>query len=139
MVTHESAKPLPQPSLESRDFWDGLRRHEIVLKRCNACGRFVHYPAPVCRHCHSMDIGNVKVSGRGRLYSFIVTHHVVVPGFEQDAPYVVGLVELEEEQGLRLVTNIVGCAPADVRAGMLVQPVFEDVTPEITLLKFRPA
>ena len=79
------------------------------------------------------------MSGRGKVYSFIVTHHVVTPGFEDDAPYVVALVELEEQAGLRLVTNIVGCSPGDVRVGMPVEPVFDAVTPEVTLLKFRQA
>lgn len=138
-MTPVYAKPVPQADGETREFWEGLRRREIILKRCNACGRFVHYPAPVCRHCQSMDIGNARVSGKGRVYSFIVSHHVVVPGFESEAPYVVALVELEEERGLRLVSNIVGCRPDEVRVGMPVEPVFEDVTPEVTLLKFRPA
>lgn len=139
MPASSSTRPVPQPDQDSHDFWDGLRRHEIVLKRCNGCGRFVHFPAPVCRHCQSADIGNARVSGRGKVHSFIVTHHVVTPGFEGDAPYVVALVELGDERGLRLVTNITGCKPADVRVGMPVEPVFEDVTPEVTLLKFRPA
>ena len=134
-----NAKPLPQPDQETQDFWEGLRRGEIVLKRCNGCGYYIHTPAPVCRNCLSTDIGNARMSGRGKVYSFIVTHHVVTPGFEDDAPYVVALVELEEQEGLRLVTNIVGCSPGDVRVGMPVEPVFDAVTPEVTLLKFRQA
>ena len=138
-MTMPNGKPLPQPDEDTQDFWKGLQRGEIVLKRCNACGRFVHYPAPVCRNCLSSDIANAKVSGRGKVYSFITTHHVVVPGFEDDSPYVVALVELEEEAGLRLVSNIVGCPPEEVRVGMAVEAVFEQATPETTLLKFKPA
>jgi uncharacterized OB-fold protein len=70
------------------------------------------------------------------VYSFTVTHQNQSPGFREELPYVLAIVELEE--GPRLMTNVVGCAPDAVRIGMPVQAVFEDVTPEVTLLKFRP-
>jgi uncharacterized OB-fold protein len=73
------------------------------------------------------------------VYSYIVNHHAVVPGFQDEAPYVVALVELDEQKGLRLTTNMVGCKPEEVKVGMPVEAVFEDVTPEVTLIKFKPA
>jgi len=63
MTSQTYKKPLPHPDEDTRDYWEGLRRGEIVLKRCNKCGYFIHYPAPVCRQCQSWDIGNAKVSG----------------------------------------------------------------------------
>jgi len=79
----------------------------------------------------------VRASGRGTVYSFTVTYQNQSPGFREELPYVLAIVELDE--GVRMMTNVVGCAPDAVRIGMPVQVVFEDVTAEITLPKFRPA
>jgi uncharacterized OB-fold protein len=79
----------------------------------------------------------VRASGRGTVYSFTVTHQNQSPGFRESLPYVLAVVQLDE--GPRMMTNVVGCAPADVKIGMAVQVEYEDVTPEITLAKFKPA
>ena len=79
----------------------------------------------------------MRASGWGTVYSFTVTHQNQAPGFREELPYVLAIVELDE--GVRMMTNVVGCAPDAVRVGMRVEVVFEDVTPEITLAKFRPA
>ena len=78
----------------------------------------------------------MRASGRGTVYSFTVTNQNQAPGFRDEVPYVLAIVELAE--GPRIMTNIVGCAPADVRIGAAVEVVFDDVTPEVTLAKFRP-
>jgi uncharacterized OB-fold protein len=78
----------------------------------------------------------VRARGRGTVYSFTVTHQNQTPGFRDEVPYVLAIVELEE--GPRLMTNIVGCAPDAVRIGMPVEVVFDDVTADVTLPKFRP-
>jgi uncharacterized OB-fold protein len=77
------------------------------------------------------------VSGRGHVYSFIIVHQQHDAAFKDDIPYNVAVVELEE--GARLVTNVAGCANSDLRVGMPVQAAFVEATPEVTLLKFRPA
>jgi hypothetical protein len=79
----------------------------------------------------------VRASGRGRVYTFTITRQNQAPGFREELPYVLAIVELDE--GPRLMTNVVGCAPDAVRIGMAVEVVFDDVTPEVTLPKFRPA
>jgi len=78
----------------------------------------------------------VEVSGRGKVYTWVVIHQRYHPGFVEELPYNVTLVELEE--GPRLITNIVGCNNEDLHVGMDVEVVFEDVTEEITLPKFKP-
>jgi hypothetical protein len=78
----------------------------------------------------------VRATGRGTVHTFTVTHQNQAPGFREELPYVLAIVELEE--GPRLMTNVVGCAPDAVRIGMPVEVVFEDVTPDVTLPKFRP-
>jgi uncharacterized OB-fold protein len=129
-------KPLPRIDEESRGYWEALARHELYFQRCRDCGTSRLYPRTVCPACLSSATEWVRASGRGTIYTFTVTHQNQAPGFREELPYVLAIVELEE--GVRLMTNVVGCAPDAVRTGMPVEVVFEDVTPEITLAKFRP-
>ena len=130
-------KPLPRIDEESRGYWEALARHELYLQRCRACGTFRFYPRALCPACLSDATEWVRASGRGTVYSFTVTYQNQAPGFREEVPYVLAIVELAE--GVRLMTNVVGSSPETVRIGLPVEVVFEDVTPEITLPKFRPA
>ena len=130
--------PLPVATPESRPFWEAARRHELLLQRCRACAHWIFYPRAACPRCLSMDLAWEPVSGRGTLHTFtIVTRGQ--KGFPLPSPYVLAVVELAE--GPRLMTNIVGVAadPGAVRIGMPVEVVWDDVTPEVTLPRFRPA
>ena len=131
-------KPVPVPDDLSRPFWDGARRHELVVLRCAACGCYVHHPRPSCPRCAGGELRPTRVSGRGTLYSFTVSHYVGAPGFEDEVPYVIVIVELEEQVGLRIVGNLRDCPRDAVRVGMPLEVLWEDVTPEITLPQFRP-
>jgi hypothetical protein len=130
--------PLPVASPETRAYWDAARRHELQLQRCRACGRHVFYPRAVCPHCFSVDLEWRRVSGRGRLHTFTVVHRGL-RDFPLGSPYVIAIVELDE--GPRLMTNLVGVEadPAKIRIGTPVEVVFEDVSAEVTLPRFRPA
>ena len=132
------AGPLPVPTPESRPFWEAARRHELSLQRCRACGRRVFYPRAACPNCLSPDLEWRRVSGRGTLHTFTIVHRGA-KNFPLAAPYVLAVVELEE--GPRLMTNLVGVEadPVRVRIGMPVEVVFEDVSSEVTLPRFRPA
>ena len=130
-------KPLPRIDEESRGFWEALARHELYFQRCRDCGTKRLYPRALCPSCLSSRTEWVRASGRGNVYSFSVTHQNQAPGFREELPYVLAIVELEE--GVRLMTNVVGCASETVRIGMPVEVVFDDVTLEVTLPKFRPA
>lgn len=133
----EYLKPLPLVDDVSRPFWIGCRRKELLLQKCDLCGRFRFYPRPLCPHCFSEQAHWVKASGRGAVYSYTVTHQNLAPGFAEEVPYVLAIVELEE--GVRMTSNIVGCRPEEVSIGMSVQAVFQWVSLEITLPKFAPA
>ncbi len=130
-------KPLPRIDEEARGYWEALARHELYFQRCRDCGTKRFYPRALCPVCLSSATEWVRASGRGVVYSFTVTYQNQAPGFREELPYVLAIVELDE--GVRMMTNVVGCAPDAVRVGMPVQVVFEDVTAEITLPKFRPA
>ena len=131
------SKPLPRIDEESKGYWEACQRRELVIQRCGACGVLRHYPRALCPRCLSDAVEWVRCSGRGTVYTFTVTHQNQAPGFRDALPYVLAYVELDE--GVRLLTNIVECAPEAVRIGMAVEVVFEDATPAVTLPKFRPA
>lgn len=130
-------RPLPVPDHDTRPYWEAARRHELLIQRCRACGQHYFYPRSHCPHCLSDQTEWLRASGRGTVYSFTVTHRAPHPGFADRVPYTVALIELAE--GPRIMSNVVGCPPDDVRIGMPVEVDFEDVTPEVSLPVFRPA
>ena len=133
----EYQKPLPAPSEVSRPFWDGLTAGELRLQKCEECRRHIFYPRSFCPHCLSQRLGWVKASGRGTLYSYTVVRRAMNPAFQTDVPYVFAIVQLQE--GPRVTTNVVNCAPEDVQVDMPVKAFYDNITPEMTLLKFEPA
>ena len=136
MTGGEYRKPLPQPNENSRPFWEGTRAHELRLQRCRQCGKHIFYPRAVCPFCLSERLEWVTAGGEGKIYSYTVVRRAMHPAFQDDVPYVLALVELDE--GPRLTTNIVAAALDEVRVDMRVRAAYDDVTPEITLLKFAP-
>jgi hypothetical protein len=115
------AKPLPDITPESRPFWEGTRRHVLLIQRCRACGAVQHYPRGVCAACWAADPEWIPSAGRGRIYTFTVTYRTQARGFRDELPYVLG------------------GDPARLAIGMPVRVVFEAVTPEISLPRFTPA
>ena len=132
----EYAKPLPVPSPESQPFWEGCRRHELLLQQCAQCRVFWFPPSILCPECLGTALEWTKTGGRGKVYSFVIFHRVYHTGFVDEIPYVVALVELEE--GPRLISNIIDCNPHIVHCEMPVEVVFEDVSETVRLPKFRP-
>ncbi len=130
-------KPLPRPTAASLPFWEAAKRHELQIQSCSNCGAPIFYPREVCPECLSADLQWIKVSGKGAVYSYTIAQAPTHPAFADDVPYVIAIVELAE--GPHLTTNITGCKPEEVRVGMPVAATFDDVTPEMTLVKFRPA
>jgi hypothetical protein len=130
------AKPLPQPGPDMLPFFEAARRHELVVQRCGGCGT-MRFPArAICSRCLARDAVWVPVSGRGTVFSFAIMHQAVHPGFAAEVPYAVVVIELDE--GPRLLSNLIDCPTGDVRIGMPVEVTFDDVSPEVTLPKFRP-
>lgn len=129
--------PLPKPTPETRPFWDAAREGRLLIQRCESCGTRYFYPRPLCPSCLSRAVHWIEASGRGRLHTFVINHRPP-RGFPVSGPYVLGLVELDE--GPRMMAQIVDVAPdpAAVHCDMPVEVVFADLTPEITVAKFRP-
>ncbi|MEE9284362.1 MAG: Zn-ribbon domain-containing OB-fold protein [Dehalococcoidia bacterium] len=131
-------KPLPVPNTESAPFWDACKEHRLQVQRCKRCSQFYFYPRSHCPFCHQGDVEWVQCSGKGRVHTFTVVRQNMAPGFREEVPYVVAIVELEED-GVQLMANIVECDSGDVSIGMPVQVAFDDVTEEVTLARFKPA
>ena len=100
--TPRRPKPAPVVTPETQPFWDAAQREELQIQRCRACDRFYFYPRPFCPACFSQDVEWVRASGRATLVSYVINHRPV-PGWEEDAPYAIALVELEE--GPRMATT----------------------------------
>lgn len=131
-------KPFIPPAEVARFFWDAAQQHRFVLQRCEACGCYVHWPQLRCPGCGSGRLAEAELSGRGTVYSFTIVHHVFNPAFADDVPYNLAIVELDEQPGLRVLTNIVGCENDALRIGMRVEVTFED-RDGYSLPQFRPA
>ncbi len=132
----EYKKPLPAISTLNEAYWHGLKRHELKLQRCSDCGKMWYPPSPFCPVCWSRNFAWQQLSGLGKVNSWVVFHQAYFSSFKDDIPYNVAEVELEE--GPRLLTNLVAVDNSDIALGMPVEIVFDDVTDEVTLAKFRP-
>jgi uncharacterized OB-fold protein len=115
-----SPRPAPIVTQDSAAFWDAADEGRLVAQRCAECGRLRHPPRPMCPACRSLDVEIVELAGRGTLYSYALLHHPQHPAFEY--PVVAALVDLEE--GIRLVSNLVGVERDDIRIGMAVEAEF---------------
>ena len=107
------------------------------MLRCQNCGHYIHYPQPVCNRCGSADLTPEEVSGRGSLYSYCEVWQASHPYFRDKLPYIIGVIDLEEEPGVRLPTGIVDCVLDDLQCGMAMEVVVPAVTPTLTLPFFR--
>lgn len=125
----------PQPSSFTQFWWDGLRRNELLLQRCPACGRAQFPPLPRCRRCGGGDLDVTVAAGSGVVHSWIVAHYAFDPAVADDLPYVVATVQLDE--GPRLYGRLVGCEPGDVRAGLPVRVRFQERAGD-TVADFAP-
>jgi uncharacterized OB-fold protein len=132
------SKPLPESKLPrvSEEFWKAAKRHELLIQQCDDCGEKMFYPRLYCVGCLSPNLKWIKCSGRGKVYTYAVPTAATPRPFANDAPYVIAIIDLEE--GVKISSNVVDCKPEDVKCDMDVEAVFEDVTPEVTLIKFKP-
>ncbi|GAB2986432.1 Zn-ribbon domain-containing OB-fold protein [Amycolatopsis acidiphila] len=130
-------KPVPAPTPETRPFFDGAAAGELRIQRCADCGEPFFYPRPSCPFCASGAVEWFTASGRATLYSYTISHRPA-PGFEQDAPYAIAVVQLAE--GPRMMTNIVGIenTPDNLVLDMDLEVTFEQ-RGDVTIPQFTPA
>jgi uncharacterized OB-fold protein len=141
-LTDTPSKPVPIPDEQSRPFFAAAREGVLLLRRCEDCGTFMAPTGgigtplrPRCVRCFSGAVAWAPSSGRGTLYSFALMHQVYDPAFAGEVPYNIAVVELDE--GVRMTTNVIGCANAELWIPMPLEVVFEPVSDEVAIPKFR--
>jgi uncharacterized OB-fold protein len=126
--------PLPQPDEVSAPFWEYCREGELRAQRCGACGQLRHPPRPTCPSCGSTEVEWQLLTGRGKVFTYGVSHQAIHPALEGRVPFTTLVIELDE--GLRFTSNLVEGSPP-VEIGTSVEVVFERQNEEITLPRFR--
>lgn len=134
-MNHEPG-PLPELDELNRFFWTSGADGRLRFLRCQACRNWIHPPRPRCPACRSDRVEPAAVEGQGIVASFTINHQAWLPGMS--VPFVVAIVELPEQQGLRLMTNLVAVEPSTVRIGMRVEVVFS-AHEDVWLPLFRPS
>lgn len=140
VVTGTQAEPYRMPPLLTglnREFWTSGADGTLKIMRCADCRRFLHPPTPACRYCRGRNTAYEPVSGRGAVASYTINHQRWSPTATTE-PYIIGLVQLEEQDDLRLITNIVNCPIEDVRVDLPVRVLFRPLD-DVTLPLFEPA
>ena len=137
--------PLPDVDWEpTREFWASAARGVLAIPRCEVCRRWVWYPEPTCPACGAARLAWTPVSGRGRLYAWSVVRRAFIPQFASLVPFATGLVALDEDPSMRLVTMLVDCAPESLVTGQPMRVVFRPlafpgITRQVTAPLFAPA
>ena len=131
----------PPVGAESGPFWEATREGHLLVQWCTACDRGIFYPRALCPHCAAPDSALEwrRASGRATVHAAVVEHHPAAAGarFSGGEPYCVALVDLEE--GVRMLTNVVGCPPDEVRAGLALTVTWEPLSDGRQLPLFQPA
>jgi len=129
--------PSPLADTTTLPFWRAAAEHRLVVQRCTACGHTRLPPAPICPECRSDEAGWHEVPGRGEVYTYTIVHRPIAAG--QPLPTLVAVIALEDAGGVRLISNLVDTSPEDVAIGLPVELVWEDMSDELAIPRFRPA
>ena len=135
--TREYTKPLPELEGMAGEFYGFCKRGELRFQRCTDCRAWRHVPREMCAGCGSSRWEWERSGGRGALFTWTVVGRALHPAFQDAMPYAPAVVDMDE--GLRVLCHVTDCAPDELEIGMRVEVVFEPVSDEVTLPKFRRA
>ncbi|QQZ10162.1 Zn-ribbon domain-containing OB-fold protein [Heyndrickxia vini] len=124
------AKPIPVKNQDNHPYWDAADRHELVVQKCQSCGEYAHPPGPSCAKCGSSELSweNFGNDINGTVYSFIVSYRAFLPGFQDDLPLIIAIVELEDAPQVKIIGNILDCSPKCVEIGMKVKMTWKQLS-----------
>ena len=128
-------KMFMSPPEHSEEFFDAARDKRLLIQKCSDCGKYQFYPRQVCVHCGSGAVEWAEASGKGTVHTFTVIHQQGMPGWRDEVPYVAAIIDLDE--GVRMTSVVVDCAPSDVTVGMSVETTYIEEGPYV-LPRFRP-
>lgn len=130
-------KPLPEFRPETKPYWDAAKNHKLVIPRSKTTGEYFFYPRAFSPGDDMTDeIEWVESRGKGKIWTFSIHHMGPSKAYKGDPPYVVALIQMDE--GVKMMSNVVDVDVKKVHVGMEVEVVFDDVTDEVTLPKFKP-
>ena len=130
---------------DSAGFWEHTKEHKLVVQKCDSCGHHRFPPHPYCPECRSADVSWAPVSGRGKIWTYAFVYKPMIPAFASSTPYPVVYVELDDHPTLRMTGNLVS-HPGEainsvnqdlVRIGAEVEVVFDEVSDDVTLPRWR--
>ena len=130
--------PLPAMEPDTREFWENCKQHKLTVQRCIPCGAYRFAPSPMCYDCQSQKYEWVESQGIAEVYTWIIVHHATHPAVAGVTPYNAAVVRLLDCGGAKMMTNLVGVDNDAIEAGMKVEVEWDDVTPEVTVPRFRP-
>ncbi len=131
----KTGRYLPTLYPEEMPYWQAAKRHELMLQRCDSCHKVWYPVGPTCPFCLSKTFTWAQMSGKGVVHNFVIYHKPWIPYYNDKVPYAVVQVEIEE--GPRLTTNLLGVPVREVKIGLPVEAVWEDVTEDVSLLQFK--
>jgi len=131
------SRPIPSPDPATAEFFRAAKQGKLLIKHCPACGRNLLPQREQCPNCLNRQLQWREASGKGTIYSFVIQHQVLHPAFKDEVPFNIITVELDE--GPRLQSNLVGAANSDIEVGARVEAVFEHLSDEVAVPKFRLA
>ncbi len=129
-------KPLPDILPETKAYWEAASRQELLVQKCRSCSNLQYFPRLLCHRCLSEDLGWIRSSGKGMVYSYTIIHQAAHKSFAPDVPYVYAIIELKE--GVRMISNVVHIEPSKVHIGMKVRVYFHRLTADIHIPRFEP-
>lgn len=130
--------PRPVPNLDDAAFWEGCAAQRLQFQHCADCGAARHPPTPICHSCRSAAVQWKEAPAQAEVYTYTVIHYAAHPAVSARLPYVAAAVTFAGLDNVRLVTNITGCEPSQVRIGMPVRLWWDDVGEGMFLPRFEP-
>jgi len=131
--------PVPEISADTQAFWDACNEQRLVVQRCAVCGLHRFPPRPVCSNCQSFRSEWTESSGDGRVFSYTISYHTPHPVAAREVPYNIAIIQLDDSDGVLVISNVVDCPPERLRVGLRVRLSWEQRGEGQTLYRFLPA
>lgn len=128
--------PPPLADATTLPWWEAAAEHRLVVQRCTACEHTRLPPSPICPECRSSDADWKDVPGSGEVYTYTTVHRPIAAA--QELPYYIAVISLEDSGGLRMISNLVDVNPDELEIGMPVELVWEDMSDDLAIPRFRP-
>ncbi|QPQ35744.1 MULTISPECIES: Zn-ribbon domain-containing OB-fold protein [unclassified Lysinibacillus] len=128
-------KPIPLKTQDNQPYWDAADRHELVLQKCETCNSYNHPPGPACSKCGATELSWESQGSdiTGTIYSYVVSYRPFLPGFQDDLPTIIVVVQLDKLNEVKIIGNVLACPPEEIKIGMPVKMTWQDITEDRAL------